>query len=266
MLSEKIKQYRAEHNLTQEDFAAKLFVTRNAVSKWENDNGYPNIETLKDIAKLLNLSIDELLGEDDVKTMVVDLNSKYYLLKKYLFDFFVFLSYGLIGILIPLLMTSLDPTSIMVYCFLIGPISFALLGVLTPLYNKNVLHTLISCALAITPILIFFELSTNVVIYLYEITYFILFIAFYLIMLRVLKINLKKNATKLVKWISLGVFIFLVVTYVVVCVTSFLTYSESSSAPIYTRSLICTCILIIPIIISLVLFLVFRKKTNGEDK
>ena len=61
MLSEKIKKYRLDNNLTQEEFAAKLFVTRNAVSKWENNNGYPNIDTLKDIAKLLNITIDELL-------------------------------------------------------------------------------------------------------------------------------------------------------------------------------------------------------------
>ena len=37
MLSEKLKKYRADNNLTQEEFAANLFVTRNAVSKWEND-------------------------------------------------------------------------------------------------------------------------------------------------------------------------------------------------------------------------------------
>ena len=76
MLSEKIKKYRADNDLTQEEFAAKLFVTRNAVSKWENDNGYPNIDTLKDIAKLLNITIDELLGEDDVKTIAINTNEK----------------------------------------------------------------------------------------------------------------------------------------------------------------------------------------------
>ena len=51
MLSEKLKKYRADNNLTQEEFASLLFVTRNAVSKWENNIGYPNIDTIKDIAK-----------------------------------------------------------------------------------------------------------------------------------------------------------------------------------------------------------------------
>ena len=75
MLSEKLKKYRTDNNLTQEEFAAKLFVTRNAVSKWENDNGYPNIDTLKDIAKLLNVTIDKLLGDEDVKTIAINTNA-----------------------------------------------------------------------------------------------------------------------------------------------------------------------------------------------
>ena len=83
MLSEKIKKYRVDNNLTQEEFAAKLFVTRNAVSKWENDNGYPNIDTLKDIAKLLNVTIDELLGDDDVKTIAINANEKINKYKSY---------------------------------------------------------------------------------------------------------------------------------------------------------------------------------------
>ena len=73
MLSEKLKRFRANNNLTQEEFAAKLFVTRNAVSKWENDNCYPNIDTLKDIAKFFNVTIDELLGDDDLSQQTLEI-------------------------------------------------------------------------------------------------------------------------------------------------------------------------------------------------
>ena len=52
MLSEKIKKYRLDNNLTQLDLANKLFVSRNAVSKWERDEGYPSIDTLKDLEKV----------------------------------------------------------------------------------------------------------------------------------------------------------------------------------------------------------------------
>ena len=49
MFSEKIKEIRSKHNMTQEDLANKLFVTRNAVSKWKTNKGLPSVETLKDV-------------------------------------------------------------------------------------------------------------------------------------------------------------------------------------------------------------------------
>lgn len=66
-LGEKLKTYRAEHNMTQEELAARLFVTRAAVSKWERDAGYPGIDSLKLIAKLMDCTLDELVSDDDVE-------------------------------------------------------------------------------------------------------------------------------------------------------------------------------------------------------
>ena len=77
------------------------------------------------------------------------------------------------------------------------------------------LHSFIASALAITPILIYFEVETKVVIYVWEIAYYILFIICYCIMIKVLKINLKNNMYKILKWISLSLLIFLSVTYIV---------------------------------------------------
>lgn len=65
--SDKLKILRAEHNLTQDELADKIYVTRTAISKWETDNGYPSIESLKQIAKLFNTTVDELLSEEDLK-------------------------------------------------------------------------------------------------------------------------------------------------------------------------------------------------------
>lgn len=65
--SDKLKLLRAEQNLTQDDLADKIYVTRTAISKWETDNGYPSIESLKQIAKLFNTTVDELINDEDLK-------------------------------------------------------------------------------------------------------------------------------------------------------------------------------------------------------
>ena len=49
MYGEKIKAKRKELNLSQEDLANKLFVTRQAISKWENDKASPTMTNLREI-------------------------------------------------------------------------------------------------------------------------------------------------------------------------------------------------------------------------
>ena len=60
--NEKLQELRKNRGLTQEELAELLFVSRAAVSKWESGRGYPNIESLKEIAKFFSVSIDELLS------------------------------------------------------------------------------------------------------------------------------------------------------------------------------------------------------------
>lgn len=64
-LSDYLKQYRKDNNLTQQDLANKLYVSKQAVSKWETERGQPDIEIYKELSKLLGVSIDELLGLDN---------------------------------------------------------------------------------------------------------------------------------------------------------------------------------------------------------
>lgn len=63
---EKIKKIRTDNNLTQEQFAEKLFVSRTAISKWESGKGYPSIDSLKYMSKIFNISIDELLSSEEI--------------------------------------------------------------------------------------------------------------------------------------------------------------------------------------------------------
>lgn len=60
-IGEKIKEARKSAGLTQEQMAEKLMVSRQAITKWESDKGIPDVENLKAISGLLNVSIDYLL-------------------------------------------------------------------------------------------------------------------------------------------------------------------------------------------------------------
>lgn len=64
--NEKLQYLRKQQNMTQEQLAEKLFVSRTAVSKWESGKGYPNIESLKCISRLFSVSIDELLSGNEL--------------------------------------------------------------------------------------------------------------------------------------------------------------------------------------------------------
>ena len=57
-----IYELRTKKGLSQEELAEKVFVTRQAVSRWENGETIPNIDTLKLLSKLFNVSINTLLG------------------------------------------------------------------------------------------------------------------------------------------------------------------------------------------------------------
>jgi transcriptional regulator with XRE-family HTH domain len=61
--AENIKKYRLLKNYTQEQLAKQLFVTKQAVSKWETGRGYPDSQLLPELAKILDISIDDLMGE-----------------------------------------------------------------------------------------------------------------------------------------------------------------------------------------------------------
>lgn len=64
-LATKIIDIRKTCNLTQEEFAAKLFVTRQAVSRWENGETTPTIDTLKTISELFKIDANFFFGTSE---------------------------------------------------------------------------------------------------------------------------------------------------------------------------------------------------------
>lgn len=67
--NEKLQQLRKQKGLTQEQLASCLYVSRTAISKWEAGRGYPNLDSLKAIAKCFDVTIDELLSNDELLTV-----------------------------------------------------------------------------------------------------------------------------------------------------------------------------------------------------
>ena len=70
--NEKLQQLRKGRGITQEELAAKLYVSRTAISKWESGRGYPNIESLKAISTFFGVTLDELLSTDEAITIAED--------------------------------------------------------------------------------------------------------------------------------------------------------------------------------------------------
>ena len=65
-LGEKIKKQRTAHGLSQETLAEQMGVSRQAVTKWEADQSAPSSEKLIALAKLFQISLDELIGNESV--------------------------------------------------------------------------------------------------------------------------------------------------------------------------------------------------------
>ena len=70
-----IKKLRQDNKLTQAELAEKLGVTYQAVSKWENGKNVPDIATLKEISKLFNIDIDDIINGE--KKEKIKNNNKY---------------------------------------------------------------------------------------------------------------------------------------------------------------------------------------------
>ena len=67
--SEKLQTLRKQKGITQEQLAKALYVSRTAISKWESGRGYPNIDSLREIAKFFSVTVDQLLSGEEVLTI-----------------------------------------------------------------------------------------------------------------------------------------------------------------------------------------------------
>ncbi len=89
-LSENLKKIRKENNLSQEDLAEELKVSRQAISKWESGSSYPEMEKILQICNKFNLNINDLLNSD-IKEVKGEIESKNNI-NKYIDDFLNFIT------------------------------------------------------------------------------------------------------------------------------------------------------------------------------
>ena len=65
-LGQKIKKLRNEKGLTQKDLADQVHVTFQTVSKWEKDENEPDVSTLKELSKLFDVTVDQLVNGEEL--------------------------------------------------------------------------------------------------------------------------------------------------------------------------------------------------------
>lgn len=71
-LSENIKKLREEKNLTQQQLADKLYVSRQTVCRWESGSRCPDLITAKKLALELDVSLDQLISDEDVNNVQIN--------------------------------------------------------------------------------------------------------------------------------------------------------------------------------------------------
>lgn len=141
--NEKLQELRKQKGLTQEQLAESLFVSRTAISKWESGRGYPNIESLKAIAKLFSLSIDELLSGEQLLCLAEEDNKqkqKHFLdlvfgvldISALMFLFLPFFAYKADGLIHEVSLLSLTQTApYLKIAYFVVAIGIFLFGILT---------------------------------------------------------------------------------------------------------------------------------------
>ena len=144
-LSEKIQKLRKEHNMTQEQFAEKLFVSRTAVSKWETGRGMPSMESLQMIAKLFQITLDELLSTEEIVVIAESENKENIKRFASYMDGVINLA-ALLGLLLPLYKVELNNVfySVPLYqyegwlaiLYWVFPIVMSICGIIQIILNK----------------------------------------------------------------------------------------------------------------------------------
>ena len=76
LFKDKLKQYRLENKLTQDELANQIFVSRTLISKWENGVLYPSAENMNKLSVIMKEDVNSLLSDDEAKMLVLENNAQ----------------------------------------------------------------------------------------------------------------------------------------------------------------------------------------------
>ncbi len=255
-----IKQLREQYDLTQEELASKIYVTRNAISKWENDKGIPSVDSLKELSSVFNVTLDMLLDREELIEITLENRENSIIVRNLVFSFILFLVFSSIGILIPYYSFEFNPTSGIAVFAIFLPLSYIILGLVSGLLSMKYPYVIISSALALTPIYMFFETELRTVILGYwGLIYYLVFIGSYFVISLIKTRNAKKanvnKMYKIFKWISIGLTTVFVLHTVAESVSLY--NCEECSAPWHLAIIMNVIIYVIPLTVVYVLFINF---------
>lgn len=99
--SEQLKHFRLEKNFSQDYLADQLFISRQAISKWENNEAYPDMTNLIKLSTIFEVSLDQLiLGKKPEKTVERIIEKKTLNIKSLIINFWLIFGNLLVAIFI----------------------------------------------------------------------------------------------------------------------------------------------------------------------
>ncbi len=146
--SDNLRILRKREQMSQEALAEKLHVSRQAVSKWESEQGYPEMETLIEISNLFHCSIDHLIKDSLVESTLEEINMKALYEKQYK-QFSLLSTLGIASILsgvslylplaflFPTEKTEFIPTVVFMAFIAVGVIAFIIAGTAMDSFKKR---------------------------------------------------------------------------------------------------------------------------------
>ncbi len=261
-----IKNLRLEHHFSQEELASKLYVTRNAISKWENDRSIPSVDNLKEISRIFNVSLDRLLDNESLIEITLDNKKNALIIKHYIYAIVLCFTYTTIGILIPYLVVQLNPYSLDALFVLFLPMIYVILGIICALFMHNWRHVIVSSILALIPIYMFFEsILPNTILGFRGIIYLLIFyIAYFLTSIvrgKDIYINNQSVIFKVFAYASLFLTIIFIIDSTIACITLY--RCVYCSAPWHTALILNSIYYAVPLLfLYLMTYYFYHKKRN----